>query len=129
MVSCRSAKAVATIRHGLVELHAIEPSQDAVPLTAVRSDNNSFRSNPSQQGIFENSTSEISFTSNSDSSTVSPRRYKNFDIHLAQIDIETFRSEDIERISHNSFNLPMEDSTDTLRYELVCKTTTAVCSF
>lgn len=79
---------------------------------------NSFRSTHSQRGLYENTNSQISFTSNSDSS-VSQGRYKNFDIHLAQLDIETFTSEqleDIERISHNSYNRPMEDSADTLRF-------------
>lgn len=76
---------------------------------------NSFRSTHSQRGLFENTASQISFTSNSDSSVSAGRYHKNFDIHLAQIDIETFTSEDIERISHNSFSRPMEDSADTLR--------------
>lgn len=79
---------------------------------------NSFRSTHSQRGLYDNTNSQISFTSNSDSS-VSTGRYKNFDIHLAQIDIETFTSEqleDIERISHNSYNRPMENSADTLRF-------------
>lgn len=38
---------------------------------------------------------------------------KNFDIHLAEIDMETFTKKDIEKL--NSYNNLMEDSNDTLR--------------
>ena len=97
----------------------------ARPLITACSDN-SFRSTHSQRGLFENTASQISFTSNSDSSVSAGRYHKNFDIHLAQIDIETFTSEDIERISHNSFSRPMEDSADTLR--LVLSSYSAACT-
>lgn len=38
---------------------------------------------------------------------------KNFDLHLAEIDMETFTKEDIEKL--NSFNTLMDNSNDTLR--------------
>lgn len=38
---------------------------------------------------------------------------KNFDIHLAEIDMETFTKEDIEKL--NSLNTLMDNSSDTLR--------------
>ena len=76
---------------------------------------NSYRSSHSpKEDLFNNSTSEISFTSNSESSVSG--RYKNYDIQIAQIDIENFKSEDIEGIGHNNYtHHPMGDSTDTLR--------------
>lgn len=66
---------------------------------------------------------EISFTNNSDRNSPLNSRFanKHFDIHLAHIDIETFKSEDIQKIQQNSLN-HLADSNDTLRYSFSRKT-------
>lgn len=64
----------------------------------------------------KNPPNESSSTSSSSSSQFLINNNNTFDIHLAQIDIETFKSEDIRKIPFNQHSMMNASNDDTLRY-------------
>lgn len=70
-----------------------------------------------RQNHHKNAPNESSSTSSSSSSPKFLINNNNtFDIHLAQIDIETFKSEDIRKIPFNQQSIMNASNDDTLRY-------------